>query len=247
VGLFVRKVRTASGATAVQIAHTRRGVQSIVEHIGSAHDDAQLAALVQTAKDKIHAGQQSFDLDALTPGPSVTAAPTVVGSTSRVLWAVLEDAYARLGFDTVDDDVFRQLVLARVVEPTSKADTIRVLDELGIPAPSLRTIWRTLGRCVEHDWRDKVSRAAYAHATKASGLSLVLYDVTTLYFEAEDEDELRKVGMSKERRVDPQIVVGLLVTRGWVSVRGACIHREHRRDRHADPRVAFLPGPARGR
>ena len=214
MGLFVRKVRTASGATAVQIAHTRRGVQSIVEHIGSAHDDAQLAALVQTAKDKIHAGQQSFDLDALTPGPSVTAAPTVVGSTSRVLWAVLEDAYARLGFDTVDDDVFRQLVLARVVEPTSKADTIRVLDELGIPAPSLRTIWRTLGRCVEHDWRDKVSRAAYAHATKASGLSLVLYDVTTLYFEAEDEDELRKVGMSKERRVDPQIVVGLLVTRG---------------------------------
>ena len=150
----MRKVRTASGATAVQIAHTRRGVQSIVEHIGSAHDDAQLAALVQVAKDRIDAGQLAFDLDALTPGSPVTAAPTVVGSSSRVLWEVLEDAYARLGFDTVDDDVFRKLVLARVVEPTSKADTIRVLDELGIPAPSLRTIWRTLGRCVEHDWRD---------------------------------------------------------------------------------------------
>lgn len=35
--------------------------------------------------------------------------------------------------------------------------------------------------------------------------------MTTLYFEATDEDDLRKVGMSKERRVDPQIVVGLLV------------------------------------
>ena len=44
-------------------------------------------------------------------------------------------------------------------------------------------------------------------------VSLVLYDVTTLYFEAEDEDALRKVGYSKERRVDPQIVVGLLVDR----------------------------------
>jgi transposase len=32
-----------------------------------------------------------------------------------------------------------------------------------------------------------------------------------LYFETDDEDELRKVGMSKERRVDPQIQVGLLV------------------------------------
>src|ERR1700757_3755938 len=45
------------------------------------------------------------------------------------------------------------------------------------------------------------------------GLSLLLYDVTTLYFEAEFEDELRKVGYSKERRIDPQIVVGLLVDR----------------------------------
>ncbi|MCO6679240.1 hypothetical protein KJY99_11715, partial [Cutibacterium avidum] len=41
----------------------------------------------------------------------------------------------------------------------------------------------------------------------------MLYDVTTLYFEAENEDSLRKVGYSKERRVDPQIVVGLLVDR----------------------------------
>ena len=37
--------------------------------------------------------------------------------------------------------------------------------------------------------------------------SLILYDVTTLYFEAEKEDGLRKVvGYSKERRVDPQIL-----------------------------------------
>ncbi len=42
---------------------------------------------------------------------------------------------------------------------------------------------------------------------------MVLYDLTTLYFEAEHEDALRKVGMSKERRVDPQITVGLLVAR----------------------------------
>jgi len=205
-------VKTSSGATAVQIARKHHGVRTIVEHIGSAHDDASLAALVQIAQDRIQAGQLAFDLDGLTRGLPVTASPIVVGSSSRVLWDVLEDAYQALGFDTVDDDVFRKLVLARVVEPTSKADTIRVLNELGVPAPSLRTIWRTLGRCVEHDWRDTVSRAAYAHATKTGTLSLVLYDVTTLYFEAEDEDDLRKVGMSKERRVDPQIVVGLLVT-----------------------------------
>lgn len=197
----------------MQIARKHRGVRTIVEHIGSAHDDAQLAVLVQVAKDKIHAGQLAFDLDALTPAAATPAGPIVTGSRSRVLWEVLEGAYARLGFDAaVDDDVFKKLVLARVVEPTSKADTIRVLEELGVPAPGLRTIWRTLARCVEQDWRDAISRAAYAHATRTAGLSLVLYDVSTLYFEAEDEDELRKVGMSKERRVDPQILLGLLVT-----------------------------------
>lgn len=58
MGLFVRKVKTGSGATAVQIAHTKRGVQKIVEHIGSGHNDAEVAALVHVAKTKITGDQQ---------------------------------------------------------------------------------------------------------------------------------------------------------------------------------------------
>ena len=53
-------------------------------------------------------------------------------------------------------------------------------------------------------------------------MSLLLYDVTTLYFEAENEDDLRKVGYSKERRVDPQIVVGLLVDRTGFPLEISC-------------------------
>ena len=211
----MRKVKTASGATAVQIARKHRGVRTIVDHIGSAHDYTQLAVLVQIAKERIMAGQLAFDLDALTPTAPTGVAPIVTGSRARVLWEVLEAAYSRLGFTAaVDDETFKKLVLARVIEPTSKADTIRVLGELGLPAPGLRTIWRTLARCVAQDWRGRLATAAYAHATRDGQLKLVLYDVTTLYFEAEDEDELRKVGMSKERRVDPQILVGLLVDQG---------------------------------
>ncbi|MBS1672810.1 MAG: IS1634 family transposase, partial [Actinobacteria bacterium] len=213
MGLFVRRVKTASGATAVQIASKHRGVRTIVEHIGSAHTDEQLAVLVEVAKTKIQAGQQACDLDALLPAP-VTAAPVVAGSRARVLWEVLEQAYADIGFDVIGSDTFKQLVLARVVEPTSKSDTIRVLSELGLRSASLRTIWRTLKRSVTEDWRAEASKAAYAHATAAGPLTVVLYDVTTLYFEAENEDALRKVGMSKERRVDPQILVGLLVDPG---------------------------------
>lgn len=222
MGLFVRKVKTASGATAVQIAHTKRGVQKIVEHIGSGHTEAEVAALVQVAKDKIAGDQQELDLQipvpADKPSPAVVpTGPVVTGSSSQLLWDVLEGAYARIGFDAIGNDTFKALVLARLVEPTSKADTLRVLEEIGVPAPSLRTIWRTLATCIEDNWRDTACRGAYSFAAAkhgGTGLSVVLYDVTTLYFEANDEDELRKVGMSKERRVDPQIVVGLLVDSG---------------------------------
>ncbi|MEV4901220.1 IS1634 family transposase [Citricoccus sp. NPDC055426] len=219
MGLFVRKVKTASGATAVQIAEKRRGVRTIIEHLGSAHTEAEVAALVQVAKDRIAGDQQQLDLQIPVPtdkpAPSAApAGPVVTGSSSKLLWDVLEQAYSRIGFEGIGNETFKQLVLARLVDPTSKADTIRVLEEIGAQPPSLRTIWRTLAACIEQDWRDGFCRAAYAFAAAKAGptgLSVVLYDVTTLYFEATDEDELRKVGMSKERRVDPQIVVGLLV------------------------------------
>ncbi|MFL0580920.1 IS1634 family transposase, partial [Dietzia sp. 179-F 9C3 NHS] len=107
------------------------------------------------------------------------------------------------------------LVCARLVLPTSKLETIEVLEDIGAPAPHLSSIKRALARCVERDYRTTIATACWEHVTRdgGPGVALVLYDLTTLYFEAEKEDGLRKVGMSKERKVDPQITVGLLVAR----------------------------------
>jgi hypothetical protein len=71
---------------------------------------------------------------------------------------------------------------------------------------------RCLRRTVERGYRATIAAACFGHATVTGGLGMALYDVTTLYFEAPREDGLRKVGMSKERRVDPQGTVGLLTT-----------------------------------
>jgi hypothetical protein len=202
-------VKTASGATAVQIVEKRRGVRRIVEHVGSAHDDAELAVLMQSARDRIHAGQQALDLDTAARGGAGGA--VVTGSASEVLWNVLVDAYHRLGFDQVADEAFRALVLARIVEPTSKLAAVGVLGELGVPAPHRNTFTAALARCVDKDYRASLAAACAAASRRSGAASLVLYDVTTLHFEAENEDALRRVGMSKERRVDPQIQVGLLV------------------------------------
>ncbi len=81
---------------------------------------------------------------------------------------------------------------------------------------------RTLVRAQEGGYRDRVATACFEHAASSGDVSLVLYDVTTLYFEAEKEDDLRKVGYSKERRVNPQIVVGLLVDRAGFPLEIGC-------------------------
>ncbi|GAV94363.1 hypothetical protein ADENT20671_1132 [Actinomyces denticolens] len=87
---YVRKVRTASGATAVQIVAKEHGVRRIVEHLGSAHDEAELAALVQAGREKIRGGQGVLDLAGLAPQAARQAAPAVVvGQRSALLWDVL--------------------------------------------------------------------------------------------------------------------------------------------------------------
>ena len=154
------------------------------------------------------------------------AAPRVVSTSSRLLFDVLTQVYAALGFGAVADEVFRDLVIARIVEPTSILDTGRVLTDLGQVPVSEKTMRRTLGRAQQRKYRDQVAAACFSHAVSSGDVSLCLYDVTTLYFEAEKEDDgpkgLRKVGYSKERRVDPQIVVGLLVDRHGFPLEVGC-------------------------
>lgn len=220
VGLYVRKVPTASGATAVQIAEKVRGKREIVDHIGSAHTPAELAAMVAIAKQRIQGDQQALDLGFEESSAAVIDLPAassavVQRSSSRILLQALEGTYERLGFDAVDDPVFVDLVVARLVEPTSKLDAIRVLQQLGRDPVHVNTLYNCLRRVVARDYRTIIATACWRHVTAPGGpgVALILYDLTTLYFEAEKEDGLRKVGMSKERRVDPQITVGLLVAR----------------------------------
>lgn len=125
VVVFLRKVRTASGATAVQIVERAGGGDKVIEHLGSAHTDAELAVLMEAGRRRLHAGQGELDLAVGERDPQHAV---VRGQVSRVLVEVIETAWQRLGFDAVGDQAFFQLVLARLVEPTSKADSVRVLN-----------------------------------------------------------------------------------------------------------------------
>ena len=165
----------------MQIVHKQGRRVTAIEHIGSAHTDAELALLSEIARQRLHEGQQTLEFLATTPGQTkAVGGARVVDTRSQLLWQVLADAYARLGFTAVADEAFAALVLARIIEATSKADSIRVLAELGLPAPSLRTIFRALGRCIERDYRDTLATAclAYSASTATGKAALVLYDCT---------------------------------------------------------------------
>lgn len=207
--VHVRTVRTSSGATAVQIVHSNHYGKRDIEHIGSAHTPAEVELLKAAARQRISAGQGEFDLG-LDAAPAVPK-PRIVGSRAGLLWDAITQAYAALGLDRAcsGDEVFFALVAARIIEPTSKLDSLRVIEEAGIKPPSYPTINRRLPVYATDEFRGGIS-AALSKSAKIGPASLVLYDVTTLYFETDKADDLRIPGFSKERRLEPQIVVGLL-------------------------------------
>ena len=100
-------------------------------------------------------------------------------------------------------------MLARIIEPTSKADSLRVLTETGIETVDYRTVTRHLPLFAKPVVRHALSAACAARAGLEPA-SLVLYDVSTLYFETDTGDGFREPGFSKERRLEPQITIGLL-------------------------------------
>ena len=114
--------------------------------------------------------------------------------------------YDRLGFPR---NLLRDLVIARIVYPKSKTATIRYLRRyLGIIL-SKDKIYRFLDTLD----KDALTEIAFDFVSaKNKGVSLLFYDVTTLHFETEVEDDFRRKGFSKNHRTDvPQIMIGLFV------------------------------------
>jgi hypothetical protein len=200
----------------VQIVHGSRRGSRTIEHVGSAHDELELEALKAAARQRLAGGQAQLDLG-LDPAATAAVAAGSSGpleiTSSRMghLWDGLSSAYDMLGFGRAasGDEVFRQLVLARIIEPTSKADSLRVLAEVGVDAVSYPTLNRHLSGYAADGFRRKLAAACARHA-RLGPASLVLYDVSTLYFETDAGDGFREPGFSKERRLEPQITIGLL-------------------------------------
>ena len=235
-----RRVRTASGATAVQIVEYVGGNEYVVvAHVGSAHTAADLAVLWVRAGEMLHhEGQGVLDLgdDYLIPRvelvspaaeralfampaapklsrSAVAAGMRLISTGSRDLYNALACVYDDLGYNELMDPVFWDLVISWVVEQRSLRKAHRAIEALGMPTVSESTVRRTMKRVVAENYRDRIADLNFEHVMARGDVSLCLYDVTSVPTHCEEERDVQKVGFSKSRSIDPQIVVGLLVDR----------------------------------
>ena len=127
---------------------------------------------------------------------------------------LLGNIFNEIGFGRITDPLFRQLVIARLCFPASKLKTTDFLSKYHFFSIDVQHVYRYLDKFYKTQ-KNLVQQISYEHTLKILGgeVSIVFYDVTTLYFEIDDDDELRKTGFSKDgKHQHPQIVLGLLVS-----------------------------------
>jgi len=214
--LRVRKVKTGSGATAVQVIRYKSGKRIVVRHIGSAHTDEELAMLIREAETACEqlSSQLTFFSIIEKPQKHLHKEHLQLSSVTHCFaHTALRKCVQICGLNFLHP-LYQDLAIMRIIEPVSKLRTIELLMRYFNISYAERTVYRLLPKLISH--KDDIEIAAHQTARDhfKEPFALVLYDVTTLYFEShEPDDDLRARGFSKDdKSKQPQIVVGLLVT-----------------------------------
>ncbi len=215
--MFVRKKPNKSGSISIQIIDKNAGYR-VVETIGSSKDEQEIDRLYQEGLRKIHSGHPGQQWLFSCKSPDELVIERFVKNLSNahirtigpeLIFGTLFD---RIGFNAIKDEMFRHLTIARLAYPVSKFKTIDYLERYRGIKMEVGSIYRFLDRLKDR-YKDDAEKVAYNYTKNSLGeIRVVFYDITTLYFEAEDEDDLRKIGFSKDGKFEkPQILLGLLV------------------------------------
>jgi len=217
--MFVRKKPNKSGVVSIQIIDKSSGKYVVRKTIGSSVEKIEIDFLVKKAKREI----LSLSKQSLLPfdeAAELEFVDSFVNSIESFFLIgpelLLGRLFDEIGFNAIADELFRHLVITRLVYPVSKLKTADYLFKYKGKQISVYSIYRYLDRLHQNQIK-QVKEISLQHTLDLFGhkISLVFYDVTTLYFEASDEDDLRKMGFSKDgKHQQPQILLGLLVSQG---------------------------------
>ncbi len=217
--MFVRKKRNKSGSTSIKIITKKDGIYQVVKTLGTSQDLDEIERLYRAGQKIIHARPEKqlplfvtqSEHDQIVENAFEALSNASVRTVGPEL--IFGKLFDEMRFNEIKNTLFRHITIARLAYPASKLKTVDYLYRyLGIDI-SEDKIYRFLDE-LNKTYKEKVEKIAYQNTKKHLGgtISVVFYDMTTLYFEAEDEDDLRKIGFSKDGKFQcPQIMLGLLV------------------------------------
>lgn len=214
--MFVRKKLNRSGSISIQIIQKQDRKNILLETVGCGKNEKEVEKLMQKAQQRISElnPQQQFDFFTLKDQilSDHLASDEFVSVRNIGPELILGKIFSSIGFDAIPEPLFRHIVMARLTYPVSKLKTTEYLQTHHHITIDISRIYRFLDRFFTK-YQLQVQRIVYEHSRHILGrISVVFYDMTTLYFEAENEDDLRKIGFSKDGKFQkPQIMLGLLV------------------------------------
>lgn len=219
--MFVRKKKNPSGVISVQVIDKSRGKYRVIKTIGSSTDANTIKELCKQADEWLSVHEDGEDLFKQSTKEQEEAfiAENLLSNIESVLingiQLILDRIFRLIGFDQINDDILRHLVVARLSQPMSKAGTVDYLKSYFDEDIQLHQIYRYLDK-LYNSQQETIQQISVQHTKKILGgkIGLLFYDVTTLYFETEESDELRATGFSKDgKHSQPQVVLGLLVSK----------------------------------
>jgi transposase len=214
--MFVRQLKGKNGKTYIQVVDKSSGKYKVLKSIGSHFDQEEIKRLIRRGDQWIKQFSGKQELDFTNQRELFESYLESIENLKLVgLELVLGKIFDEIGFNKIEDEIFRQLVIYRLAFPKSKLKTTEYLYRYQQLNWNEDQVYRYLDK-LHSTQKDLVQQISYEHTLKVldKNISIVFYDVTTLYFEIEEEDELRRTGFSKDgKHQNPQIVLGLLVSK----------------------------------
>jgi transposase len=217
--VFIRQKVNKSGSISIHIVAKHGGKYKVVKAVGSSSSEEGIRILIHQARAELTALQAQPSLFVSNEDALVQSfAASLSNSNVQVIGPelVFGKIYDYIGFGAISEELFRHLVIARLAFPLSKLKTIDYLYRFQGVQLNISTVYRFLDK-LQQRYKNEVEQIAFGHTQRLlkGKISVVFYDMTTLYFEASDEDDLRKAGFSKDgKHSNPQIYLGLLVSMG---------------------------------
>lgn len=214
--MFVRKKPNKSGVVSVQVISKAQGKYEVIKTIGSSKDAEEIKSFEAQGERYISwlTKQSAINFDLERERVIIDLFFKGIDSIRLIgPELLLGKLFDEIGFNKIRGNLFRPLVLTRLVYPVSKLKTTDYLFKYTGSIVDVERIYRYLDK-LTGEYKEKVQQISFEHTLKIldNQIGVVFYDVTTLYFEIDDEDDLRKTGFSKEgKHQHPQIVLGLLV------------------------------------